>query len=49
MAMTGGVALYSEQDPNYDQLIEQYAVLVKRIGHHLKLPVCRWMILYSRA
>jgi len=36
MAMTGGVALYSEQDPNYDQLIEQYAVLVKRIGHHLK-------------
>jgi len=36
MAMTGGVALYSEQKPDYDQLIEQHATLVKRIGHHLK-------------
>ncbi len=39
MAMMGegGVALYtSEKNPNYDQLIEQYSSLVKRIGHHLK-------------
>ncbi len=37
MTMSEGAALYiSEKNPNYDQLIEDYASLVKRIAHHLK-------------
>lgn len=37
MAVASGFAMYTgEQNPNYNQLIEEYASLVKRIGHHLK-------------
>lgn len=37
MAMTNGFAMYTgDKNPNYNELIEQYAVLVKRIAHHLK-------------
>lgn len=37
MAVASGLAMYTgEQNPNFNQLIEDYAPLVKRIGHHLK-------------
>ena len=37
MVTKGSYALYTvEENQNYDQLIEEYASLVKRIGHHLK-------------
>ena len=37
MAVASGFAMYTgEQNPNYNQLVEEYATLVKRIGHHLK-------------
>lgn len=37
MAMTSGFAMYSgDNNQNFDQLIQDYASLVKRIAHHLK-------------
>ncbi|GAA6134840.1 RNA polymerase sigma factor FliA [Oceaniserpentilla sp. 4NH20-0058] len=37
MAVASGLAMYTgEQNPNFNHLIEEYAPLVKRIGHHLK-------------
>ena len=37
MAMSSGFAMYTgENNENFDQLITDYATLVKRIAHHLK-------------